>query len=111
MVKTQGFHPCNRSSILLRGTMSADNYLLIRKSGNKFVVTNESFSAHPDAKETSEEAIDRILNGNGPDTIHKKNFGGYGEGVFDCLEQTQDFVGFIYENDLCWPEYGEEWRV
>ena len=56
--------------------MSADNYLCIRKSGEKFVVTNESFSAFPDCKETVEVAIDRILNGTGPDMMHKAKFGG-----------------------------------
>jgi hypothetical protein len=91
--------------------VSADNYLAIRKCGEKFVVTNESFSAFPDCRETPEVALDRILNGNGPDSYRKRNFGGYGEGVFDCIEQTEAYVDSIYESNDCWPEYGPEWSL
>jgi hypothetical protein len=96
--------------------MSADNYMLIRRHGGRFVVTQEFLSDDPEAIEDTGEAVDRIMRfDSDPDArIRYRPVGGaWCEGVFDDLNQLKDWVR-LKEQDASecgMLEYGTVWAI
>lgn len=80
--------------------MSADNYLLVRRYRDGFLVTQEFLSC--DEPSDADEAYERAMSPNSKWT----------DGFFDSESQAEDFVDLIYDiadEDGRPFEYGSEW--